>query len=261
MEGKSSGLTTFNSMNTTEIRLESVESTMDEAKNIASSQDFLLVTAMQQTRGKGTRGRFWSSCNGNIHMTVGIHRRYLPAQRLALLPLEMGLHVWEETAGHISSHNRPNLALKWPNDLFYKGNKVAGILIESHKDFFMVGIGINIVASPTINDGGAPSACLVDAGMLPEAVGTCIEGIYQRIMAVMPIPDTQLADSDFIDSGYSAETILLNWQAKVDWNRWHRMRDRAGQPLVKPVSVNQQGHLQVSHTDGSREWLVAEYLV
>ncbi len=234
---------------------------MEEAKNIAGSQDFLLVTAIEQTHGKGTRGRFWTSCKGNIHMTVGIHKRYLPAQRLALLPLEIGLHVWEETAYHVPSHNRPNLTLKWPNDLFYKTNKVAGILIESHKDFFMVGIGINIVASPTINDGGASSACLVDAGMSPEAAGPCIEGIYRRIMAVLQIPGTQLTETNFIDSAYSSETILLDWQAKVDWNRWHRMRDRAGQPLVKPVSVNQQGHLQVSHTDGSREWLVAEYLV
>jgi hypothetical protein len=53
---------------------------------------------------------------------------------------------------------------------------------------------------------------------------------------------------------------LLQWQGKVDWSRAHRLRDRAGTPIVLPLSINSHGHLQVQHADGSREWLVADYL-
>ncbi len=234
-------------MLTSEVQLETTESTMDAAKSLASSQDFLLVSAEEQTRGKGTRGRVWRSLPGNIYMTVGIHRKYLPPSRLALFPLEFGVHVWEEAATRIPSEQRKHLHLKWPNDLMYKDAKVAGILMESHAAFLLIGLGVNVTGAPTINDGGGPSACLAEAGMDPAEKQAFIEGVYKRVREA----------SMRIDS----EDVLLSWQGKVDWDRSYRMRDRAGNPMVQPISVNAQGHLQVRHADGSREWLIADYLI
>lgn len=250
-------------MITTEVRLQSVDSTMEEAKRLVDAQDFLLVTAEEQTHGKGTRGRTWVGLPGNIYMTVGIHRRHLPSERMALLPLEVGLHVWEEAAARISPSLRSHLSLKWPNDLMFKDAKVAGILMETHGSFLLVGLGVNVVDAPTITDGGNPSACLKDAGMPAEDKAAFIEGIYRRIKAASPVLAAANADSITTEtaSTYDAEGILLDWQGKIDWSRTHRLRDREGQPLVKPLSVNLQGHLQVLHTNGSREWLVADYLV
>jgi BirA family biotin operon repressor/biotin-[acetyl-CoA-carboxylase] ligase len=233
---------------TVESRLESVGSTMDAARALAGGQDFLLVAAKEQTRGKGTRGREWRSAPGNIYMTVGVHRRHLPAARLALLPLELGLHVWEECAGRIAAEARPFLRLKWPNDLYWRGRKAGGILIESHGEYLMAGLGINLAHAPEVADGGAASASLAEAGIGPQDREGMIEGIYRRIREAAA------------DEGYDGGTLLLRWQAKVDWERIHRLRDRPGTPEIKPVSVNAQGHLLVRHADGKEEWLVSDYL-
>ena len=237
-------------METTEIRLQSVDSTMDSAKSMAASQDFLLVLAESQTKGKGTRGRAWHSLPGNIYMTLGINRRHLPQARLALLPLEIGLHLWDEAASRIPPGSRGALTLKWPNDLLFRGSKAGGILMETHGEFIMVGIGVNVAAAPDIADGGTPSACLADAGMIRNEKNAMVEGIYRRVRNAPGNADS-----------YDSEAILLQWQGKVDWNGSHRLRDRPETPWVRPVSVNRQGHLQVEHADGAREWLVADYLI
>jgi BirA family transcriptional regulator, biotin operon repressor / biotin---[acetyl-CoA-carboxylase] ligase len=243
-------------MLTAEVRLKEAVSTMEEAKLLVADQDFLLVTAETQTGGKGTRGRVWQSLPGNIYMTIGIHRRHLPAERLALLPLEIGLLLWKEVATRIPAQNRPFLQLKWPNDLMYRNAKTAGILMESYGNFFLIGIGINVAGAPAITDGGSQSICLSEAGMAHKDNQALIDGLYARIKA----PSEQ---GIALVSGlnYSAEDILLDWQGKVNWNRMHRLRDREGQPWVKPRSVNNHGHLQVLHQDGNLEWLVADYLV
>lgn len=222
---------------------------MDAAKSAADGQDFLLVSAKEQTRGKGTRGRPWTSVPGNIYMTVGIHRRRLPSSRLALLPLEAGLHLWECVAAALPRSAPAGLTLKWPNDLLLSGRKAAGILMESHGEFLMIGIGINVAGAPTVDDGGTPAACLAQAGMEPAARRPLIEDLYRRFR-----------EAPWQDREQDPEGILLRWQGKVDWNRTHRLRDRPGTPEVVPMSVNRLGHLQVRHADGSREWLVSDYL-
>lgn len=237
-------------MVTSELRLETVDSTMEAAKSLAATQDFLLVTAEEQTLGKGTRGRVWQSLPGNIYMTIGVNRRHLPPARLALLPLEMGLHLWEAAAAAVSPSQRSGLHLKWPNDLLLFGSKAGGILMESHGEFLLVGLGINVAGAPPVGDGGTPSACLAQAGMPVDGKDALVEDIYRRVREAAREADA-----------YDAEAVLLQWQGKVDWQRLHGLRDRAGTPSVLPMSVNKHGHLQVRHADGSREWLVSEYLV
>jgi BirA family biotin operon repressor/biotin-[acetyl-CoA-carboxylase] ligase len=236
-------------METSEVKLESVGSTMDAAKSLAERQDFLLVSADAQTNGKGTRGRPWQSHPGNIYMTLGINRRHLPPGRLGLLPLEMGLHLWDSAAAELPAGARSDLALKWPNDLLLRGAKAAGILMESYGEFLLVGIGINVAGAPMVEDGGTPSACLAAAGMALARKDALVDDLYLRVRSA---PRTA--------EDYDAEAVLVRWQGKVDWRRAHAIRDRPGTPMVLPLAVNRHGHLQVEHGDGSREWLVSEYL-
>lgn len=239
---------------TTELRLESVDSTMDAARAVAGTQDFLLVSAESQTGGKGTRGRPWYSPSGNIYMTLGINRRHLPAERLALFPLEMGTWLCEEACLRLPESRRSGLVLKWPNDLLIRGagasppSKTAGILMESYGEFLLAGIGINVTEAPAVADGGTPSACLADHGMPVSETPALVEGLYRRVLAA------------FAAGNPDPEKVLLAWQAKVDWQANHRLRDRPGHPWVLPVAVNRQGHLLVTHGDGSLEWLVSDYL-
>lgn len=255
--------TRFMEMKTTELRLETTESTMETAKQILDNQDYVLVTSKEQTLGKGTRGRPWHGGPGNIYMTVGINRKHLPESRLSLLPLEIGIHLWNEVASQIRCEPQSQLTLKWPNDLMFQGAKVAGILMESHGKFMLIGIGINVSVAPLITDGGSPSGCLADTGLNSLANEKIIAGLYRRIIqaeeAANPSTDSKLSETTY-EKEWDLDSILVDWQAKIDWNRVHRLRDRAGQPMVRPIMVNRQGHLQVEHRDGSREWLIADYL-
>ena len=239
-------------LTTAEVRLHIVDSTMNAAKAMAGDQDFFLISAREQTAGKGTRGRVWQSPQGNVYMTVGIHRRRLSPERMALLPLEMGLLLRNEIGSRLSEAQRRELHLKWPNDLLLAGRKIAGILMESHGEFMLIGFGINLAAAPVVADGGTPSARLADFGLTANDDETLATGLFRRIV------DTIVGES--AEDGFDAERLLLEWQAMVDWNEWHRLRDREGTPRVLPIAVNRQGHLLVRHEDGREEWLVAEYL-
>lgn len=233
---------------TKESRLDITPSTMDEARRIFSGEDFVLATAAIQTSGKGTRGRVWQSPRGNVHMTVGINRRHLPPRRLALLPLEFGVLLWEVVSARLPAQSRLGLTLKWPNDLLFQGAKAAGMLMESHGEVVLCGIGINVAEAPPVSDGGSPSFRLVDAGLPSEAANSLADGVFGKVVET------------FSAGERDPEDILLAWQARCDWNLRHRLRDRKGQPSVELVSLNADGHLLVRHLDGSTEWLVSEYL-
>jgi BirA family biotin operon repressor/biotin-[acetyl-CoA-carboxylase] ligase len=233
-----------------EHRLVDVDSTMEAARARAAGQDFLLVTAETQSQGKGTKGRAWQSPRGNVYMTVGVNRRHLPNERLALFPLELGLLLWQEAASRLPEKARGALSLKWPNDLLLGGAKAAGMLVEGQGEMILAGIGVNVASAPEVRDGGSSSACLADFGMPPQEAPALASGLYARIVA------------DFSDSqSFDPEKILLDWQGKVDWNRSHLLRDREGRPWVQPVSVNRHGHLMVRFADGRHEWLISEYLI
>lgn len=232
-----------------EIRLESAESTMESARSALSGEDFLLVTAATQTRGKGTRGRPWQSLRGNLHMTVALHRRHLPPARMALLPLEIGLLLWDEAASRLPASARKALLLKWPNDLLLDGGKAAGVLMESHGNHLLCGVGVNVAVAPEVEDGGSPTACLSAAGMPEGDAPAFAEGFFRRVMGAFT------ADGEGDPAG-----VLLAWQGRCDWERSHRLRERPGAPWVRPISLNRHGHLLVRHADGASEWLVSDYL-
>jgi BirA family biotin operon repressor/biotin-[acetyl-CoA-carboxylase] ligase len=58
--------------------------------------------------------------------------------------------------------------IKWPNDLFWNGHKIGGVLIEKKKGRTFVGIGLNLVSAPSndalIREGAPPAVCLDQTG-------------------------------------------------------------------------------------------------
>jgi BirA family biotin operon repressor/biotin-[acetyl-CoA-carboxylase] ligase len=95
-----------------------------------------LVTASQQTAGRGRQGRTWvTPANTAIAASV-ILRRFDD-----LLPLRAGLAV-ADLAG-------PAARVKWPNDVLLDGRKLAGILAVARAPVWAVlGIGVNVTSVP-----------------------------------------------------------------------------------------------------------------
>lgn len=120
-----------------------VSSTMEVAKEAPGQSG--LVVAELQTNGRGRRGREWVSKPGNFTGTF-----YMPCptplQRAgqvsfcAIIALGRAL---EQAWGFKDYH------YKWPNDLLsHEGEKMGGILLETHEDRLLIGIGVNLLWSP-----------------------------------------------------------------------------------------------------------------
>ena len=150
-----------------------VDSTNDVARDAARQKhaDGLVVLAESQRKGRGRQGRRWISLPGaNVLMSVLLIDR---GQRLAheAVTIAAGLAVAEG----IDELLRLSCRLKWPNDVLIDGRKVAGVLVElssaPHGRAVVVGIGINVNASPPTSRLAAPATSLA------EQVGEPVERI------------------------------------------------------------------------------------
>ena len=83
--------------------------------------------AEEQTSGRGRRGKCWfMSSNSNIAMSLA-WPFVLLEQFLHLLPLSVALAI----VATLESFGLKQVQVKWPNDVYVQGKKIAGILIET----------------------------------------------------------------------------------------------------------------------------------
>lgn len=121
------------------------DSTNQRAKELAAAgaPHGTLVTADEQTAGRGRQGRTWTAAPGDALLLSVILRGL--EDRHALLPLAAAVAVCEgceQTA-------RVSCAIKWPNDVWIDGRKVSGILIEGRpqEGWAVLGIGLNVATT------------------------------------------------------------------------------------------------------------------
>ena len=100
-----------------------------------------IVLAESQTAGRGRYGRVWQSPVGNLYASFVFPCTETLKKYLSFMT---GLAL-AESLPEFDVH------LKWPNDVLLDGKKVAGILLETTEDKIIVGIGVNLIASPTKN--------------------------------------------------------------------------------------------------------------
>jgi len=153
---------------------DSIGSTNDEAKHRAhdGAEEGTLVWALEQSAGHGRRGRVWSSPRGNLYISL-ILRPYCPVGRAAQLGFVAALAVGSALRAILPRIER--LAYKWPNDVLLNGRKIAGVLLEcegSEKlSFVVVGVGVNLIASPPGTE--LPASSVMEEGLgevMPEVM-------------------------------------------------------------------------------------------
>lgn len=110
------------------------------------AQHGAVVFTHEQTKGRGQRNKEWASEKGqNIAMSVVIEPVKLQSPGLFLLSMMSAVSVQELLAKYAGSDTK----IKWPNDIYWRDRKAAGILIENIWQgngckFSVIGIGINI---------------------------------------------------------------------------------------------------------------------
>jgi BirA family biotin operon repressor/biotin-[acetyl-CoA-carboxylase] ligase len=122
-------------------------STNDRARELveAGAPGGTVVTAREQTAGRGRQGRVWTAPEGKALLYSAILRPL--DERHLLLPLSVPLAVCAAAEAL-----RPGVEcmVKWPNDVWLEGRKLAGILIEAkpQNGWAVIGIGLNLSIAP-----------------------------------------------------------------------------------------------------------------
>ncbi len=129
------------------IQLEETTSTNVYLKELCRQpmKEFTTVVARFQTAGRGQRGNFWESEPGqNLLFSFVLYPDFLEARLQFALSQIVSLAV-KDTLEMFTSE----ITVKWPNDIYWRDKKIAGILIENDLQGnvlkqSIVGIGINI---------------------------------------------------------------------------------------------------------------------
>ena len=105
-----------------------------------------LIGADRQTGGRGRGKNAWWSSAGALTFSLILEpdQFAIQQQQWPRISLATGVAVGECLAAVVESSA---VQLKWPNDVFLPGRKVAGILVETSSNApgrFVIGIGINV---------------------------------------------------------------------------------------------------------------------
>jgi BirA family biotin operon repressor/biotin-[acetyl-CoA-carboxylase] ligase len=209
-----------------------------------------VVTAAEQTSGRGRQGRTWTAPPGSALLYSAVLRPIEP--RHSVLPLAVALAVCE-TAEQL----RPGVGckVKWPNDVHLEGRKLAGILIEARPQdgWAVLGVGLNLTIAaaefpaelrdratslfPTAATGDPPSAVpyLHQSGERNSGTRLAAAGALSARLDVW--------------LGADAERVLASWRERdalrgreVSWDKGSGVAD----------GVDERGHLLVRLADGDR---------
>ena len=131
------------------IKLDAIDSTNEFLKALSNKQElenFTVITAENQTKGKGQMGSTWNSESGkNLTFSVLLVDVLENIESIYNLNIAVALALLEV----LKQANIPELKIKWPNDIMSANKKIGGILIEnsiknSNDIQSIIGIGLNV---------------------------------------------------------------------------------------------------------------------
>lgn len=225
-------------------------STNDElmllAKNSTVPEGQILYTN-NQTKGKGQRGNVWISESGsNILMSILLHPKFISPTAQFYLNLITGLAIVET----LKEKSSKEILLKWPNDVYINGKKIAGILIESivrgnRIESSIVGVGLNVnqdhfsisTATSLFKEEGVE----FDKLEIMESLLCNLEKWYLKLK--------NGANEEILTSYHN----LLMWRGE---NRSFRSND--GEFDGKIIGINNQGQLTIQIVDGLETFNIKE---
>jgi BirA family biotin operon repressor/biotin-[acetyl-CoA-carboxylase] ligase len=133
------------------------DSTNERARALAAAgaPHGTLVTADEQTAGRGRQGREWSAPPRSAVLMSLVLR-----ELSEIVPLAAAVAVCEALPVEAQ--------IKWPNDIWIDRRKVAGILVEGRpqEGWAVLGIGLNVTAAPPLEHATAVNAGVETAEML-----------------------------------------------------------------------------------------------
>ena len=194
-----------------------------------------VIVAEWQTAGRGRRGRSWQAGIGGALTFSLVWRFTQGAGFLAGLSLAVGLALVRA----LKVLGVADAGLKWPNDVVWRGRKLAGILIEMQGDALgpscaVIGIGVNVRVSDTV-----------------------------RRQIDQPATDLETACGRMLDRNAALARVLIELRSvletfardgfvplRAEWQRHHAWQDR-GVTVALPDGRRESGVARGVDEDGA----------
>lgn len=216
-----------------------------------------VVWALEQTAGKGQRGKKWETRAGeNVMMTLIVQ----PDKDLAMNPYHLNVLVAHTLATYLKqlyAYWRVNI--KWPNDIFVNAKKAVGVLVEniyrgSNWSHAIIGIGINLNQVKFPDSLVHATSLQIESGLVFDLFET-IQDIRAGILnAIIQYPKQSFQT---INEKYNAD--LLGRSELMQF----RLRDEDDIFEAIVVKVDDEGllHLQTTNgilkcASGSLQWIL-----
>jgi len=234
------------------IFLTEVESTNNYANQLVLSKaadEGTVVLAQHQKKGRGQQGNGWESEAGkNLLTSIILFPHFLSASKQFYLSKIVSLAVVE-----FLKIETNDITIKWPNDIFIKNKKVAGILIENsikgqNISSSILGIGLNLNQKIFLSDAPNPVSLKqitgkdYDIELVASSIYEFTDNWYKKLLK---------GSFDEIDLAY------LNCLFRI--NEWSIFAKQGKQFEAKIIGIGEFGQLILEDRNGkSTEYMFKE---
>lgn len=198
--------------------------------------------AEKQSHGRGRRGRQWVSPFGkNLYLSLLVP---FSGGMASLEGLSLVTAIAVEKA--LTSLGIEGVGLKWPNDIYADGRKLAGILLEVTGEYnshcqVVIGVGLNLALSD--DDAAAIDQPWVDLSSLKP-------GLSRNAVAATVLNELLLAVADFRDHGFAP--YQQYWTERdVFHDKEVQINSASWQMAGKVKGVNRKGELMLQTERGT----------
>lgn len=228
------------------IHLAITDSTNDRARELAlaGAASGTVVTAGEQTAGRGRTGRRWSAPAGAALLCSFILRPL--ESHHGLLPLAVPLAICDAAEALAPVRCQ----VKWPNDVWLDERKLAGVLIEARPpEWAVIGVGMNL----EIADDEFPGDLRWPATSLGHGVG-----VDEALAALRDALGGWLeADPGAVVAAFAERDALrgrrVSWEALGEGGSPDAAGDGGGGKLAgSAAGIDERGNLVVELDDGER---------
>ena len=198
-------------MNYHYIHFDEIDSTNNYLKNSYPLLDnFTIVSADYQSKGKGRNDRIWESNKGsNLMFSI-----LIKDPKLIEISSLLSLYAAVEVSKLLESYHINNVSIKWPNDVLVNDNKICGILLEGQLPHYVViGIGLNVNQKEFPSDLRRPASSMVIELNKDINLEELKETLFHNIVNNF----NKLNKDDYL-SYFNNHNYLLNKRVKVDIN-------------------------------------------
>ena len=223
---------------------EEIDSTNTEAKRQCTQNviEGMVITAEEQSKGKGRLGRKWTSPKGTgIWMSVVLTPDLSPvlAPKTTIIGAAAVYNALKDMG--------IDVGIKWPNDIIIQGKKVCGILTEMNAEidkinYIILGIGINV------NMEEFPEELKDKATSLKVHLN---KEVSRKELTGRILNYIEYYYDLFKNTGSIKEVINICRKGSVLLGKEVRVINGGKETICTAIDIDEDGELVVKHEDGT----------